>query len=207
MRDVYQILVSGLGVVVGATFIWLVVRWFSPRLNSADGSPLIRWILYNFARSFGNTHNQPPPAARKPFYYAALALTGVGFVFVLSPFARLLANLGNDGHFEGTVGDEVFRGFGGLILMIVGRFLMNLAAWGWESVGIVPEPESTQRKLGASVHSGAGIVSNVPWDVEAVRKVEVARQSFGPDAEVHCRKCHASNDRTAKICHRCGTEL
>jgi hypothetical protein len=147
------------------------------------------------------------PPARKPFYYAALALTGVGLVLAFSPFARLLANLGNDGHFEGNVAGEVVRGFGGLILMIIGRFLMNLAGKGWVSVGIVPEPEATQRKLVASVQSGAGVASSVPWDVEAVRKVEVGRQSSAVATDVRCRKCHASNDRAANFCVRCGAVL
>jgi hypothetical protein len=207
MRDAYQILVAGLGFVVGATFIWVVVRWFSPRYNSGDGSPLGRWVLYNFARSFRGTRYQLVPPQQKPLYYVALALTGVGLVLVLSPFARLLANLGNEGHFEGTVGDEVFRGFGGLVLTIVGRFLMNLAARGWRNVGIVPEPESTRRKLVASVHSGEGLVSTVPWDVEAVRKVEVDRQSSEASGDIHCRKCHAPNGRSAKFCDRCGAAL
>jgi hypothetical protein len=207
MSDGWRILVSVAGVAAGAAFIGMVVRWFNPRLRSADGNRVGRWVLHNFAHWSRSRPDGPLPPARKPLYYAALALTGLGLVLVLSPFAKLLANLGNEGHFEGSVEGEVFRGFGGLILTMVGRFLMGLAARGWKNVGFVPEPKSTNQKLVAAAHNRDKPVQNLPWDVEAVRHAERDLPTSGATTAVRCLNCHALHARTATCCDRCGARL
>ena len=196
------------GIAAGAAFVWFVVRWLSPRPTTSDGNRIVRWTLYNFASSFRRTRLQPGSRSEKALYYCALLLTGVGLVLVLSPLARLLGNLGNYDHFEAPAGAEVYRGFGGLILTLVGRFVMNWAALGWRSVAFVSEPEATTKKLVAAANNSGGPVRNVTWDLEAVRQIESGLQeSSDVSARISCSTCRAMNDRAAKSCARCGAPL
>ncbi len=182
MRDTYQIFVSCAGIAVGAAFVWFVVRWFSPRPETGDANRVVRWVLYNFS-SFGRGNRiQQSSRWEKALYGSALLLTVAGVVLVLSPFARFLANLENYSHFEASVGTEVFRSFGGLILILVGHFLMNWAVRGWGGVGIVPAPDGTRKQLMASANRSAAPTGNLAWDIEAVRQVE-SRQPEKPSGD------------------------
>ncbi len=172
MRDPYQIVVLCAGIALGAAFVWFVVRWFSPRPETGDANRVVRWVLYNFSSSLRGNHYQPIPRSQRALYFTALLLTGVGLALVLSPLARFLANLENYDHFEAPAGPEVFRAFGGLILTLVGRFLMNWACRRWSGVGIVPAPDGTRKKLMASANRSAAPTGNLAWDIEAVRQVE-----------------------------------
>jgi hypothetical protein len=91
--------------------------------------------------------------------------------------------------------------------MLLGRFLMSWAARGWGSVGIVPEPDGTRTKLMASANSGGGPIRNLPWDVEAVGQIERVLHTHAACHDIHCEKCLAANQQSAKCCARCGAAL
>ena len=75
----------------------------------------------------GTPKKQIPPE-RKALYYGGMALIGVGLLLFLSTFVTFMANFGNFDNFEDQAKSEGFRAFGGIVLMMIGGFLMMVGA-------------------------------------------------------------------------------
>jgi ribosomal protein L40E len=193
-------------VAVGALAIWMIVRLVNRPHNRESGG-IGRWLLHSAANSFKSTRIRQIPRERKMLYCVGLTLIGVGLVLILSPFARLIASFGTIDNFEDPATFEVFRAFGGLILLIVGRFLWHVAANGWTGLGILLNSEWPKKV--ADLQNGMNVrtARDALWDVDAVRRIEVHLQSTEHQASTVCRKCHAANTKSSQFCNQCGSAL
>jgi hypothetical protein len=83
-----------------------------------------------------NTAKKQIPPKRKALYYGGMALMGLGLLLFLSTFVTFMANFGNFDNFEGRARSEGFRAIGGMVLMMLGAFLVNVGAKGWAGSGV-----------------------------------------------------------------------
>jgi RNA polymerase subunit RPABC4/transcription elongation factor Spt4 len=147
------------------------------------------------------------PPERKTLYYGGMALIGIGLLLFLSTFVTFMANFGNFDNFEGRAQSEGFRAFGGMLLMMIGGFLMNVGAKGWAGSGVVLDPEKARKDVEPWSRLGGGVVQDALSEVEVVKKIQDRLDSPEPQVKVRCQKCHALNDETAKFCNQCGSAI
>lgn len=154
-----------------------------------------------------NTPNKQIPSDRKAIYYAGMVLTGIGVLLFLSTFVTFLANFGNFEDFAGQAKSDGLRAFGGMVVMIIGGFLMNVGAKGWAGSGIVLDPEQSRKDVEPWARMGGGVVQDALSEVEVIKKIEDRLDSPDPKIKVRCRNCQALNDESAKFCSQCGTAI
>ena len=103
-----------------------------------------------------DTPQKQIPPERKALYYGGMALTGIGLLLFLSTFVTFMANFGNFDNFDAQARSEGFRAFGGMVLMMIGGFMMNVGAKGWAGSGIVLDPEKGRKDVEPWSRMGGG---------------------------------------------------
>jgi hypothetical protein len=147
------------------------------------------------------------PPERKALYYGGMALVGIGLLLFLSTFVTFMANFGNFDDFDARAKSEGFRAFGGMILTMIGLFMMNVGAKGWAGSGIVLDPEKGRKDIEPWSRMGGGIFQDALSEVEALKPGGGKLGSPEPQVKVRCQKCQALNDETAKFCNQCGSAI
>jgi hypothetical protein len=151
--------------------------------------------------------NKQIPPERRALYYVGMALIGIGLLLFLSTFVTFLANFGNFDNFEGRAKSEGFRAFGGMVLMMIGGFMMNVGAKGWAGSGVVLDPERGRKDVEPWSRMGGGMVQDALSEVEVVKKIGDRLDAPAPHVKVRCQKCQTLNDETAKFCNQCGSAI
>lgn len=154
-----------------------------------------------------DTPNRQIPPERKALYYGGIALIAIGFLLFLSTFVTFLANFGNFDNFAGRGQSEGLRALGGMVLIIIGGFLMNIGAKGWAGSGLLLDPEKARQDVEPWSRMGGGVVQDALSEVEVVRKLENRLDAPKPQVKIRCPKCQSLNDETAKFCSQCGSVL
>ncbi len=152
------------------------------------------------------TRNEIPPG-RKGLYYAGMVVSGIGALLFLSTFVSFMANFGNFEHFEDRARSEGFRAFGGMILIIIGSFLMGVGAKGWAGSGVVLNPDQARKDVEPWSRMAGGVVQDALSEVEVVKNLGSRQGTPEPRIKVRCRKCQTLNDETAKFCNQCGAAI
>jgi RNA polymerase subunit RPABC4/transcription elongation factor Spt4 len=147
------------------------------------------------------------PSERKALYYGGMILTGIGLLLFLSTFVTHLVNFGNFDHFEDRVQGMGFRAFGGMVLMVVGGFMMNVGAKGWSGSGVVLDPEKARKDVEPWSRMSGGVLSDALSEVEVVQKIGDRLGSSEPQVKIRCQKCQALNEESAKFCNQCGANI
>lgn len=151
-------------------------------------------------------NNQVSPD-RKALYYIGMGLAVIGLLLFLSTFVTFMANFGNFDDFDNRAKSEGFRAFGGMGLMMLGGFLMNVGAHGLAGSGVVLDPEQARKDVEPWSRMGGGIVQDALSEVEIAKKLEARLDAPSQVIKVRCRACQALNDETAKFCNQCGAAL
>jgi RNA polymerase subunit RPABC4/transcription elongation factor Spt4 len=154
-----------------------------------------------------DTPKKQIPPERKALYYGGMALIGIGLLLFLSTFFTFMANFGNFDNFEGRAQSEGARALGGMVLMVIGGFMMNVGARGWAGSGVVLDPEQARKDVEPWSRMGGGIVQDALSEVEVVKKLENRLDSPEPQIKARCQKCQTLNDETAKFCNQCGAAI
>jgi hypothetical protein len=154
-----------------------------------------------------DTPKKQIPSDRKALYYGGMAVAGVGLLLFLSTFVTFMANFGNFDNFEARARSEGFRAFGGMALMMVGGFMMNVGAKGLAGSGIVLDPEQARKDIEPWSRMGGGVVQDALSEVDVVKKIEDRLDPPEPQVKVRCRNCQALNDETARFCNQCGSAI
>ena len=154
-----------------------------------------------------DTPQKQIPPERKALYYGGMALTGIGLLLFLSTFVTFMANFGNFDNFDAQARSEGFRAFGGMVLMMIGGFMMNVGAKGWAGSGIVLDPEKGRKDVEPWSRMGGGMVQDALSEVEVVKKIGDRLDAPDPQVKVRCQKCQSLNDETAKFCNQCGAAI
>ena len=111
------------------------------------------------------------PPERKALYYGGMVLIGIGLLLFLSVFVTFMANFGNFDNFEGRARSEGFRAFGGMILMMIGGFMMNVGSKGLAGSGVVLDPEEGRKDLEPWSRMGGGMIQDALSEVEVAKKL------------------------------------
>lgn len=149
-----------------------------------------------------NAPNKQIPPERRALYYGGMIMIGVGLLLFLSTFVTFQANFGNFENFEGRARSEMSRAFGGIILIMIGGFLMNIGAKGWSGSGVILDPEQARKDVEPWSRMGGGVVQDALSEMDVVKKIEDRLEA--PQIKIRCKNCQTLNDEKAKFCNQCG---
>lgn len=135
---------------------------------------------------------------RQALYYVGMAIFAFGLVSFLSVF--LTFGRGGMSSFMG-------RGFGGMVFMMVGQFLMRIGSRGWAGSGLVLDPDRARRELGHWEQLGGHTIPGQRSASESLRDLEVPLDPPDPEIKLRCRNCQMLNEEYANFCSHCGTAL
>jgi len=170
---------------------------------------------------------------RKVAYYGGMACIVLGLLLFLSTFLMMgeefSAPANPSGNFDqffeesrrshARAGERMqssmARALGGMALIFVGCFLMNVGRRGLAGSGVVLDPEKARKDLEPWNRAAGGMASDALDEIELAKKLgkkldepEPAPASPpAPVVKVRCRKCTALNDERAKFCNQCGAAL
>ena len=85
--------------------------------------------------------NREIASDRKAIYYTGMTFTVVGMLSFFSVFVTGCMHFGDFENFAERSRSDMTRGIGGMALMIVGGFLMNLGRHGAAGSGVVLDPQ------------------------------------------------------------------
>ena len=168
---------------VAAVLVWVAVRLVNRPYDNSRGD-FVRWLLYNAARSMKGARDGQVAREGQMLYSSGLALMGVGLVLMFGTFATLIAGFSTIGSFEGNALVEVFRAFGGLLLVMIGRFLLHVAVNGWTGFGIIRYSAWAMKNGRRQMATSANKDQLAAWDLDAVRRIEnelQASEQSNPD--------------------------
>lgn len=151
--------------------------------------------------------SHPPqiPAERKTLYYLGAALMGAGFVLFLSNFYFIAR--GPDLPFQhNPMPGLVFRGLGGMLLIIGGGFLRGVGARGAAGSGLVLDPQQAREDLKPWAQTAGGLMKDALDEARAQGGLAPAAPAE-PMVKVRCPRCRTLNDEDAKYCKQCGAPL
>lgn len=163
--------------------------------------------------------------SRKVTYYIGMGMMILGFILFISvffSFASVFNNFSN-GFNSSTYIDSNFNapymgfnrgssfGFSftnpilGMILIIVGRIVMNIGAKGAAGSGLILDPEQSREDLKPFNEAKGGMINDVISNIDVVDKFVNPQEK--EVIKVRCTNCKALNDEDAKFCKECGNAL
>ncbi|HEY1380209.1 MAG TPA: zinc ribbon domain-containing protein [Gemmataceae bacterium] len=153
--------------------------------------------------------NRDIPPGRRQLYYAGMAVTAVGFLLFLSNFCIMPLRMGQG--FPDNPGGEMFgfaaRAVGGMVLLIVGSFMMAIGARGWAGSGMILNPRQARKDVEPWARTAGGVLGDALEEVGPLKKMTEQQPPPVPEVKVRCRSCGALNDETARFCSQCGKPL
>lgn len=145
---------------------------------------------------------------RKALYYGGMGVMALGGLLFLSNFFMLPSPGPFSGPFSDPFADMqgmAARGVGGIVLLAVGGFMMNVGARGAAGSGLVLDPEKAREDLSPWARTAGGLVK------DALEEVRATAPQGSPEEKavikVRCPKCRALNDEDARFCDQCGAPL
>jgi hypothetical protein len=159
-----------------------------------------------------NEPNRQLSPERKTLYYAGMGCTGLGMLLFFSVFVTGCMNFGNFEDFDGQAKSSMARALGGMALMFVGGFLMNLGRHGAAGSGVVLDPQKARKDLEPWSRAGGGMTSDALDEIELAKRLEKKLDEPNappplPVVKVRCRGCSTLNDEQAKFCNQCGAAM
>lgn len=135
---------------------------------------------------------------RLALYYVGMAFFVVGLVSFLSVFFTA---------FRGGMSSFAGRGFGGMMFMMTGQFLMRIGSRGWAGSGVLLDPERARREIGQwEQASGNRLPDRLPG-AESLQDLEDTPDPHDPPVKLRCRNCQMLNEEYANFCSHCGAAL
>jgi hypothetical protein len=149
---------------------------------------------------------------RKVLYYAGLGCSGLGMLLFFSVFVTGCMNFGNFENFEGNARSSMARGLGGMALMLIGGFLMNLGRHGAAGSGLLLDPQKSRKDLEPWSRAAGGMTNDALEEIDLAQKLEDKLDEPEvppplPIVKVRCRACQSLNDEHAKFCNQCGAAI
>ena len=139
---------------------------------------------------------------RKTAYYLGMVLMVLGGLLFFSVFITGAMNFGNFNNFEAHARSGMFRGFGGMALLVMGGILRGIGARGLAGSGVVLDPEKARRELEPYSRMTGGMVKDA---------LDEAGVNLGGKPErvvmLKCPACGKLNAEDAKFCQECGNRM
>ncbi|TWU35905.1 zinc-ribbon domain-containing protein [Novipirellula artificiosorum] len=140
---------------------------------------------------------------RKTAYYFGIGLTVIGGLMFFSVFVTAAMNFGDFSNFESNARSSMFRGVGGMALLIVGNIIRSIGARGLAGSGVVLNPQQARSELEPYSRMAGGMVK------DALEEAEVELGAGKPERVVmlKCRECGKLNEEDSKFCQECGKPI
>jgi hypothetical protein len=156
---------------------------------------------------FMATPRRQIPPERKTLYYIGQVICIFGLLSFLSVFVTGCINFGNFDNFQAQAQSSMFRGFGGMFLMIIGGAMVSIATKGLAGSGVILDPEKAREDVEPWSRMAGGVVQDALSEVDVVKKMGERLEAPAPQIKVRCRRCQALNDEAAKFCNQCGAAI
>ena len=140
---------------------------------------------------------------RKTAYYLGAGLMVVGGLMFLSVFVTAMMNFGDFSNFESNAKSSMFRGFGGMIFLIVGSIIRSVGARGLAGSGVILDPEQARSELEPYSRMAGGMVKDALDEAD----VGLGAKKSERVIMVKCRECGKLNEEDSKFCQECGKQL
>ncbi|MBI1387112.1 MAG: zinc ribbon domain-containing protein [bacterium] len=161
-----------------------------------------------------NRPNRGISEERKTAYYAGMAISGIGFLLFMVPFASVFLSIGTSSINPSGIGSAFGAGFIGFIMIAVGQVIRGIGARGLAGSGVLLDPEQARRDLEPYSRMSGGMMDDALSESDTVRNfVESFSHGGDDDSEprevikVRCRGCGALNDEDARFCDQCGAAM
>jgi hypothetical protein len=99
------------------------------------------------------------------------------------------------------VSNPTVRAVGGMVLVLMGAFLMFIGQVGLRGSGIILDPQGARRDLEPFNRASGGMLQ------DALEEVPALGQQPQTVIKVKCRSCSVLNAENAKFCNQCGQVL
>ena len=133
-----------------------------------------------------------------------MVITGIGVVMFLSTFVSAAMNFGNFDDFDGQARSQMFRAFGGMILIAIGQVIRGIGARGLAGSGVVLDPEKAREDLQPYSKMAGGMFGDA-FEASGLSK------HVGPKDErvvmIKCSSCGKLNEEDSKFCQECGNSF
>lgn len=149
------------------------------------------------------------PEERKQLYAIGQIVTGAGLLLFLSNFIILPLQAFRpsfDPFQENPMVGMGIRAVGGMLLMIIGGGMKNVAARGVAGSGLVLDPERAREDLQPWAKAAGGLVKDALEEIPQASD-QTADGEQGTIVKVRCPRCRTLNDEDARFCKQCGTSL
>lgn len=144
------------------------------------------------------------PQERKIAYYIGIGMMILGFLLFISVFFSVAGAMNDPWGYNAA--PSFSNAIWGMLLMIVGAFVMNIGAKGTAGSGLVLDPDKAREDLKPFNEAKGEMINDVISNIDIVDKISTPRE----DKEViriKCRECKSLNEEDAKFCKNCGKEL
>ena len=140
---------------------------------------------------------------RKTAYYAGMALAIIGAISFGSAFVSGIAHFGDFSNFETQNKSMMTRGFGGMVLIIVGIIVMSVGARGAAGSGLVLDPNKAREDLEPFTRMAGGMVKDALDEAD----IKLGKGTSEKIIMIRCKKCNKLNEEDSKFCQECGQSL
>ncbi len=141
---------------------------------------------------------------RKTAYYVGIAISIAGLLLFLSVFVTGALNFGNFENFEERARSSMFRAFGGMALIAIGKIIAYVGASGLAGSGIVLDPKKAREDLKPYSKMTGGMVADV---LEESGIPKMLNRGSEPKVVIRCRSCQKLNEDDSKYCQECGEPI
>ncbi|WP_374712885.1 zinc ribbon domain-containing protein [Symbiobacterium terraclitae] len=149
---------------------------------------------------------------RKAVYYGGMGVMALGVLLFLSNFLIIPFSAPKSGPFFDPFSDPfaemrgmALRGVGGIVLLMIGGFMMSVGVRGAAGSGLILDPEKAREDLSPWARTAGGLVK------DALEEVRTSAAQGAPEPQavvkVRCPQCRALNDEDARFCDQCGSPL
>ncbi len=140
---------------------------------------------------------------RKTAYYIGGGLMVIGLLLFLSTFVTFAMHFGDFSNFDSHAKSDMFRAFGGMILLIAGSMVRQIGARGLAGSGVVLDPEKAREELEPYTRMAGGMVK------DALDEAQIKIGSSGPEKVImiKCPSCGKLNEENSKFCQECGKKF
>jgi hypothetical protein len=168
---------------------------------------------------------------RQAAYYIGMALMVIGGLMFVSVFFTVFSNFGGDANrfhssaevdlhlppgieiqgfhkrsdFDPIASAMVFRGVGGMLLIVLGGIIQGIGAKGLAGSGVILNPEEARQDLEPYSRMAGGMLK------DALDEADVHLGEKGEANEkivmIRCLSCGTLNQEDSKFCRECGKKI
>lgn len=136
---------------------------------------------------------------RKGAYYFGMGLMILGGILFASTFVTFAMNFGDFSNFEANAKSDMFRVFGGMVLVIAGGIVRGIGARGLAGSGTILDPEKAREDLEPYSRMAGGMIKDALEET-----VGDPREQPGKVVMIRCRACGKLNEEDSRFCQECG---